>query len=186
MTDAIHPEPALSDIRRQLQRSSTEPAMACSDRLLEHQIAERMRVRGIQELAEYRSLLQEDSGEVLELRLAVLAEVEQELSQQSLELGQANADLVAANQELYRINAQHVGKIRRLEEVAANAAQMLDRAGVAAVLLDRDLRLSSASLLAREMFGIQDDQLGKPMAELPGFVQLARIGNGSAGGACPE
>ena len=82
------------------------------------------------------------------------------------ELDEARAELQAANEELVSINNENQHRIDTLSQLSSDMQHMLESAGLAALLVDRALRILRFTPLAAGLLHLRSGDLRRPLADL--------------------
>lgn len=105
---------------------------------------------------------------VLDDRLPAAPRDEQALERASVleQLTVAREELRAVQEELAALEAENHQRIRQLALTTADLQHFLDSTGVALIYLASDLRIMRFTPLARELFGLRDSDVGRPVTDL--------------------
>lgn len=117
------------------------------------------------ELREARQA-REASVEALEGSNQELQTTNEELMASNEELQATNEELHAVNEELYAVNVEHEQTINELRDTSADLDGVLRSLDQQVVLLTPDLRVRRFTDSARELFSLQDADLGRPLKHL--------------------
>jgi len=89
-----------------------------------------------------------------------------ELDNARAELDNARADLQASNEELISINHENQYRIDTLAQLSNDMQHVLEATGLAALLVDRALRVARITPLAAALLRLRDSDLRRPLAGL--------------------
>lgn len=141
-----------------------------------------MRVKELaQELQATREHLQttieelETSNEELQSTNEELQSANEELQSANEELETANEELQSTNEELSTVNEELQIKSSELSLVNSDLEGVLTNLGRPLLVLDNRLRISRASRLAREMFGLRQSDLGQSIASFAATSHLPEL-----------
>ena len=87
------------------------------------------------------------------------------------ELDDARAELQAANEELLSINHENQYRIDTRAQFSNDMQHMLESAGLAALLVDRSLRVVRCTPLATALLRLQGGSIRRPLADLNHLLQ---------------
>ncbi len=122
----------------------------------------------------------ERSNEELRLASEEASSLNEELQSASEELESSKEELQSLNEELATVNAQLEEKMAEVGRQADDLANLLESTALAAILLDREMRIRRFTPAAMRLFGLRDGDEGRLLSDIasqledPGFWDAAR------------
>ena len=92
--------------------------------------------------------------------------VNDELQSTSEELERSKEELRSLNEELSTVNSQLEEKLRELETVTDDLDNLLSSINIAAILLDRELRIKRYTPAATRLFNLVATDVGRPLGDI--------------------
>ncbi|MBJ9682002.1 MULTISPECIES: CheR family methyltransferase [Burkholderia] len=120
----------------------------------------------------------ESANEELRTANEEMLSTNEELQSANEELLLAKQELESANQELASLNDELKSRNEQLDRVNDDLSNLVEGIPLPVVVLDRQLRLRHFSPQAQALFGLPDDSVGQPLAQLNSLfsaVDLERV-----------
>lgn len=130
------------------------------------------RVRGLErELAFTKESLQATIEEV-ETTNEELQSSNQELVAANEELQSINEELSSVNEELFTVNAEYQDQNNQIKESNQDMANLLSSSSIMAIFLDNELRLRIITPPTYKMFGLLENDIGRPITHFSSFKEI--------------
>lgn len=114
--------------------------------------------------------------EELETSNEELQSSNEELMASNEELQSTNEELQSVNEELYTVNSEMQEKNKELTNLSNDVSNLLDNTNIATLFLDTDLRIRKFTPALKDVFNLQEDDLGRPLASFTSnFDENTRI-----------
>ncbi len=91
------------------------------------------------------------------------------------ELETSREELQSINEELTTVNVELKGKVEELARANGDRQNLLDWTAIAAVFLDRSLRIRMFTPSAVELFDLNEGDVGRPLGDLAGRLDDDRV-----------
>jgi two-component system CheB/CheR fusion protein len=102
--------------------------------------------------------------EELETSNEELQSSNEELMASNEELQSTNEELQSVNEELYTVNSEMQEKNKELTNLSNDVSNLLDNTNIATLFLDTDLRIRKFTPALKEVFNLQEEDLGRPLS----------------------
>ncbi len=130
------------------------------------------RIRGLErELAFTRESLQATIEEV-ETTNEELQSSNEELIAANEELQSTNEELSSVNEELFTVNAEYQDQNHEIQRSNQDMDNLLRSSNIMMIFLDQDLRLRIITPPTYEVFGLQVNDVGRPVSHFSSFAQI--------------
>ena len=114
--------------------------------------------------------------EELETSNEELQSSNEELMASNEELQSTNEELQSVNEELYTVNSEMQEKNKELTNLSNDVSNLLDNTNIATLFLDTDLRIREFTPALKQVFNLQEEDLGRPLASFTSnFNEATRI-----------
>ncbi len=138
----------------------------------EHPTEDLDRIRGLErELAFTRESLQATIEEV-ETTNEELQSSNEELIAANEELQSTNEELSSVNEELFTVNAEYQDQNQEIQRSNQDMDNLLRSSNIMMIFLDQDLRLRIITPPTHEVFGLQINDVGRPISHFSSFAQI--------------
>ena len=134
-----------------------------------------------QELASTKEYLQsiiesqEASNEELQSANEEIQSGNEELQSTNEELQTSKEELESANEELNTVNEEIQHRNHQLAQLSNDLINLLNSTTIPMVMLGEDLRIRRYTPEAERVFGFNEREVGKPIAELPLKIELPQL-----------
>ena len=118
-----------------------------------------------EELRETKEFLQ-NTVEELETSNEELQATNEELVASNEELQSTNEELQSVNEELYSVNAEFQSKVTELVIANDDLVNLLKSTEIGTLFLDRDLKIRRFTMPVKDLFNINDGDIGRPISDL--------------------
>lgn len=147
------------------QLAANTPADELSKEDLDH-------IRGLErELAFTKESLQTTIEEV-ETTNEELQSSNEELIAANEELQSTNEELSSVNEELFTVNAEYQDQNQQIKQSNDDMANLLSSSGIMVIFLDKELRLRIVTPSTYEVFGLLENDIGRPITHFSSFMEI--------------
>lgn len=128
--------------------------------------ATEQRIQDLEQELQYTRENLQATVEELETSNEELQATNEELLASNEELQSTNEELQSVNEELHTVNAELINKNTELQDVSGDLDKILTSGDAAIMLLDEQLALRRYTAPVARIFGVGQDDIGRPLAQI--------------------